>query len=200
MPPANTERRSALADVAITVLAERGLKGLTHRAVDAAAGEPVGTTSRYFRTREALLQSVVEQCANQLVQQLEGATGVDIGSLSMDDLIDRLVQLIDQAMTANRARTLAMMELFVEGTRSADIWPPLAEATGAVLPVLRALLESAGLRPTERDVAGLYSTVNGLILTLLTHSVDALGLGSDPSPDQLVRTAIRGQLATVRRR
>ncbi|MBA0047398.1 TetR/AcrR family transcriptional regulator [Mycobacteroides sp. LB1] len=200
MPPANTERRSALADVAITVLAERGLKGLTHRAVDAAAGEPVGTTSRYFRTREALLQGVVEQCANQLVQQLEGATGVDIGSLSMDDLVNRLVQLIDQAMTANRARTLAMMELFVEGTRSADIWPPLAEAAGAVLPVLRALLESAGLRPTERDVAGLYSTVNGLILTLLTHSVDALGLGSDPSPDQLVRTAIRGQLATVRRR
>ncbi|MUM18095.1 MULTISPECIES: TetR/AcrR family transcriptional regulator [unclassified Mycobacteroides] len=197
MAPVNTERRSALADAAIMVLAERGLKGLTHRAVDAAAGEPVGTTSRYFRTREALLRGVATHCANQLVGQLDAATGVTVGALSMDDLLDRLVQLIDRAMTVNRARTLAMMELFLEGTRSDDVRPTLAEATGAVFPVLRTLLESAGLRPTDRDVASLYSTVNGVVLTQLTLSADALGLGPDVSKDQVVRATIRAQLAAV---
>lgn len=197
MPPVNSERRSALADTAITVLAERGLKGLTHRAVDTAAGEPAGTTSRYFRTREALLQGVAEQCAGRLAGQLENAAIDNIGTLSMEELLDRLTLLVDQGMTANRARTLAMMELFLEGTRSAEVRPLLAAALDTVLPVLRALLEAAGLRPTGRDVASLYSTINGVVLTLLTHSTEALGLSPETTTDQFVRDALRAELAAI---
>lgn len=197
MPPVNTERRAALADVAITVLADRGLKGLTHRAVDAAAGEPVGTTSRYFRTREALLQGVAEQCAGRLAGQLDNAATADIGTLSMEDLLDRLTLLVDQAITTNRARTLAMMELFLEGTRSAEVRPLLAAALDTVLPVLRALLEASGLRPTNRDVASLYSTINGVVLTLLTHSTQALGLSPEATTGQFVRDALAAELASV---
>ena len=40
----NPERRARLTDAGLRVLAEQGLRGLTHRAVDAQAGEPVGTT------------------------------------------------------------------------------------------------------------------------------------------------------------
>ncbi|WP_109410483.1 TetR/AcrR family transcriptional regulator [Mycobacteroides saopaulense] len=197
MPPVNTERRAALADVAITVLADRGLKGLTHRAVDAAAGEPVGTTSRYFRTREALLQGVAEQCAGRLAGQLDNAASIDIGTLSMEDLLDRLTLLVDQAITTNRARTLAMMELFLEGTRSAEVRPLLAAALDTVLPVLRALLEASGLRPTNRDVVRLYSTINGVVLTLLTHSAQALGLSAEATTGQFVRDTLAAELASV---
>lgn len=199
MPPVNTERRSALADAAITVLAERGLKGLTHRAVDAAAGEPVGTTSRYFRTRDALLQGVAEQCAGRLAGQLDNAATDNIGTLSMEDLLDRLAMLVDQAVTTNRARTLAMMELFLEGTRSPDVRPLLDTALHTVLPVLRTLLEAAGLRPANRDVVSLYSTINGVVLTLLTHSTEALGLSPETATDQFVREALRAELAAVAR-
>lgn len=54
-------RREDLGDAAIAVVAERGLKGLTHRAVDAAAEVPAGTTSNYFRTRQALVDAVAER-------------------------------------------------------------------------------------------------------------------------------------------
>ncbi len=52
-------RREAIADAAVGVIADQGIRGLTHRAVDEAAGLPAGSTSYYFRTRAALLEAVV---------------------------------------------------------------------------------------------------------------------------------------------
>lgn len=54
-------RREEVSDAAVTVVASTGLKGLTHRAVDEAAGVPAGTTSNYFRTREALVAAVAQR-------------------------------------------------------------------------------------------------------------------------------------------
>ena len=53
--PLGAERQDAIADAAIHLVAIRGVRGLTHRAVDAAAGLPPGSTSYYLRTRHALL-------------------------------------------------------------------------------------------------------------------------------------------------
>ena len=47
-------RRAEIADAAISTLARDGMRGLTHRAVDRAAGLPEGSASYYFRTRQAL--------------------------------------------------------------------------------------------------------------------------------------------------
>jgi DNA-binding transcriptional regulator YbjK len=53
-----TGRRRLLLDAAVTVVAGGGLRALTHRAVDAAAGVPQGSTSTYYRTRIALLSAL----------------------------------------------------------------------------------------------------------------------------------------------
>ena len=55
------DRRTAVADAALEVVAANGMKGLTHRAVDEAAKMPPGTTSNYFRTRAALVDAVAER-------------------------------------------------------------------------------------------------------------------------------------------
>ncbi|NUP52351.1 MAG: TetR family transcriptional regulator, partial [Catenulispora sp.] len=52
-----TSRPDLIGDTAIALLAERGLRGLTHRAVDEAAGLPPGSTSNHARTRSALLET-----------------------------------------------------------------------------------------------------------------------------------------------
>lgn len=54
----NDERRAALLDAAIEVLAREGARGLTFRAVDAEAGVPAGTASNYFANRDDLLTRV----------------------------------------------------------------------------------------------------------------------------------------------
>jgi DNA-binding transcriptional regulator YbjK len=53
------DRRSQVTDAALDLVAEHGLKGLTHRAVDERAGVPMGTTSNSHRTRAALVDAVI---------------------------------------------------------------------------------------------------------------------------------------------
>jgi len=55
--PTNPERRTQILDTAIDILCDDGVGGLTHRQVDSRADLPAGTTSNYFRTRQALLEA-----------------------------------------------------------------------------------------------------------------------------------------------
>jgi DNA-binding transcriptional regulator YbjK len=61
-------RAELIGETAIEVLAAEGARGLTHRAVDRAAGLPPGSTSNHARTREALLA-----CALTRITELEAA-------------------------------------------------------------------------------------------------------------------------------
>jgi AcrR family transcriptional regulator len=56
-----SERRTEILDAALRVLAAQGMRGLTHRAVDAEIGIAAGSTSYYFRSRSALVAGCVER-------------------------------------------------------------------------------------------------------------------------------------------
>lgn len=62
----NDSRRRTIADAGLTVLAREGSRGLTHRAVDIAAQVPTGTTSNYFRSRDVLIEGLVERIGERL--------------------------------------------------------------------------------------------------------------------------------------
>ena len=63
---ANAPRREALLDAAISVIAERGTRGLTFRAVDTDAGTPAGTASNYFASRDEMIAQVFERIGDRL--------------------------------------------------------------------------------------------------------------------------------------
>jgi DNA-binding transcriptional regulator YbjK len=75
-------RTRQVGDAAIAVLAEHGARGLTHRAVDQAAGLPPGTTSNYARTRSALLgltlARIAELDATEGAEEAEGTAGLSL--------------------------------------------------------------------------------------------------------------------------
>src|SRR3954447_22805894 len=62
----NETRRALLADAGISVLAREGSRGLTHRAIDAEASVPVGTTSNYSRSRQSLVAGIFERIGARL--------------------------------------------------------------------------------------------------------------------------------------
>src|ERR671936_629242 len=72
MPP-NPERRAQILDAAIDILVDDGVGGLTHRQVDARAGVPAGTTSNYFRTRQALLEGTRRPELRPFLKELQAA-------------------------------------------------------------------------------------------------------------------------------
>lgn len=179
-----TTRRQLLVDAAITTLARRGMRGLTHRAVDHQAGVPEGSTSYYFRTRQALLQAVVERVA-----ELDGA---DLAARSAAataagpaDLAYAAAELIEHWTTAGRERMLARYELALEANRR----PQLREvfrAEGASLRALAAaILAAAGSADPHRQAAHLVAYLDGLIFEHLA------GAGTlDLSRDE-IRAALR---------
>src|SRR5690606_41664141 len=63
----NPERRQALLDASIEVLARDGARGLTFRAVDKEAGVPTGTASNYFANRDDLLVQAGHRYYERLV-------------------------------------------------------------------------------------------------------------------------------------
>lgn len=79
MTSAQRTRAELIADTAIEVLAGQGMRGLTHRAVDLAAGLPVGSTSNHARTRAALLRTALARIseleASELAATMSFAAG-----------------------------------------------------------------------------------------------------------------------------
>ncbi|MBX6722355.1 MAG: TetR family transcriptional regulator, partial [Dactylosporangium sp.] len=82
------------------------MRGLTHRAVDRTAGLPEGSTSYYFRTRQALLHAVVERLA-----ELDAAAVPALPDGDLDTLADHAARLMQHWLTAGRDRHLARYEL-----------------------------------------------------------------------------------------
>jgi AcrR family transcriptional regulator len=185
-------RRDDLLDAAISVLGERGIHALTHRAVDAAAGLPAGSTSNHFRTRDALLDAVVERFAAR-----ERANWEDIAAkvcpTTPRELARAMTAFAQDATGPHRTLTLARYAILVE----AGIHPSLRAqltATGArVNAWFTNWLRIAGSTDPERDAPVIMNHWTGLVLHQLADPDPAF----DPSAQitALVTTIVRPRSA-----
>ena len=106
-------RDERLLDAAIEVLGTGGIRRLTHRAVDAAATMPVGSTSNRFRTRDLLLVGVLRRILErETAAWTKVATRVPITSTSA--LAAALGQLLETQVGPDRVLALARRAIFVE--------------------------------------------------------------------------------------
>jgi AcrR family transcriptional regulator len=195
-----TDRFAVLTDAAIAVLAELGMRGLTHRAVDARAGLPQGTTSAYFRTRKALIEAVVRRLADLDRADLDRAD-LDRADLDRADLdradLDRaspgaasgspevpggvdavaagIAAVLDRWMGAGRDRTLARYACLLEATHHPELRAILAHGD-PFRAQAREMLAAAGARDPERAGVHLVACIDGLLFDRLA------GAGSRTAP------------------
>lgn len=167
MPPPNPQRRDHLADAAITVLAEQGSRGLTHRAVDTAAA-PAGTTSRYFRTRDALLNGVIERITHRLGERVDAYT---VRPISPADLEEALVAVLTMMLTDDRHDPLALFELHLESTRNPRLRHTLTDALHGRSDLIIRQCRAAGIDISQDDAMLLEMSVLGVLFTALTTGV-----------------------------
>ncbi len=166
-------RREETLDAAIRVLGGGGSRGLTHRHVDREAGLPSGSTSNYFRSREALISGIVTRMEELDYQDWAEQTQQDPVT-SLSELVEVLTQLVVMATTVGRLRTQARYALFVE-----------AAVAGGQSPIVQSIRRSrsnlvawgtaviAGLEPEAPDGAAelLVDYLDGVILHHLTGTV-----------------------------
>lgn len=167
---ANPYRRALIADAAVNLLAEAGSRGVTHRAVDARAGVPVGTCANYFPSRADLVVGIAERVFEVLrpdddrLADLAGLGEAEAGPAYAADVVERLL--------ARPAAATALVELRLEAARTPAVADRLA-------PFLRAELDAdvdfhtaRGLPGGRRRVILLHHLVDGIVLDALTTPLD----------------------------
>jgi len=118
--PDGEERRRLLCDTAIQLLADDGLKGLSHPKVDHRAGLPAGSTSYYFRTRAALLLATAQRVCQLDLADLSAVLRPPQEELAeaTSSVISPLAALIMLAAQEPRlSRTKARFELILQANR-----------------------------------------------------------------------------------
>ncbi|MEU6507430.1 TetR/AcrR family transcriptional regulator [Streptomyces sp. NPDC046942] len=165
-------RADRVADAALALLAERGMRGLTHRAVDEAAGLPLGSTSNVARTRQALLELAVRRHAEREARVLSLAEMPQPGA-GLDALADGLALAVHRSLTQGRALLIARYELALEATRRPEL-RAFYDRTGAVFKEqLAALLTAAGSPNPARHVLSLVAWADGLMFSCAAGSFGA---------------------------
>jgi DNA-binding transcriptional regulator YbjK len=165
MPALNPQRRDALTDAAISVLARSGTHGLSHRAVDERAGVPAGTTSNYFRSREALLAATAERIMHLHFSWLDEIRAQHGEELDRAQVIDVLVNVVDEAIERHSDRYLAMFHLSLESTYRHELAESLGRVVGLAHQLIHAAHTAKGTTPSPDDVALLHSSYIGLLFS-----------------------------------
>jgi DNA-binding transcriptional regulator YbjK len=155
------DRRTLLLDAALAVVADKGMKGLTHRAVDTAAGLSEGTTSNYYRNRAALVEAVLDR-----LEQLDAALLQDQGPAgppqNIEELAGQLAALVTALAGQHAGLTRARMALSLDKPES--VTAGHFRLVGGLEQAL-ATLGIADAAARARDVAD-YG--DGVLLHLLT--------------------------------
>ncbi|WP_460525503.1 TetR/AcrR family transcriptional regulator [Flindersiella endophytica] len=167
-----TARATALLDAAITVIAESGLRGLTHRAVDARAGLPNGSASYYFRTRSALLQGVLSRL---LELDNEDYVRFASGSLSRTGLTRTFVRIYQHWAGEGREQQYARYLIYLEGRSDPAVRDLLDATNHALADQLAALLEEIGVAHPRRDARLLIALLDGLLYDQLARPNPPVG-------------------------
>ncbi|KJK33334.1 hypothetical protein UK23_46550 [Lentzea aerocolonigenes] len=155
-------RKDLITDAAIELVAELGMRGLTHRAVDRKAGLPEGSTSAYFRTRRALIEGLVDRLAVQEQAEI---------FLDPEDPAGGLAKTLDSWLV-ERNRTLARYAAMLEATHHPELKSILVHS-----PRKRAaeMARALGHEDPERAGAHISAFLEGLIFYRLVGGGSTTG-------------------------
>lgn len=156
------DRRRHIARTALHVLATAGGRGLTHRAVDAAAEVPPGSTSYYFRTRSALLSACLADLVEQdhaeldLMQPLLAAVDAEVLAEAVGDLVCHW-------LTTGRERHLARYELSLESLRRPEVAEVLLVGGRAIRSRVADVLAGLGAPEALERADWLVACIDGIV-------------------------------------
>ncbi|ROS41826.1 TetR/AcrR family transcriptional regulator [Amycolatopsis thermoflava] len=181
----NEERRAALLDAAIEVLAAEGARGLTFRAVDKEAAVPAGTASNYFANRDDLLHQIAQRFYERMepdAATIERQRTAPRDRATYTQLMRELVARI----TAFPSGYLALLELRLEATRRPELRKLLTERVRADVDANVTYHEQSGLPGDATAVRLLILTLSWMIVEQLTLP-DVYG---EAERDELIAAAV----------
>ncbi|MFD0439301.1 TetR/AcrR family transcriptional regulator [Streptomyces chartreusis] len=163
----NPERRAALVDAGVEVLARQGARGLTFRAVDAEAGVPVGTASNYFTGRDDLLRQIDTRLHVRLAPDPDVIAGL-LARPKDRSLVTAFMHDLMARATRDRTGYLALLEMRLEASRHPELRSSFTKSVRGDLDEAIEFHRGAGLPGGDEVVTVLYLAMLGLLLEHLT--------------------------------
>lgn len=186
------DRKTVIADAAIALLASAGSKGLTHRAVDAQAGLPAGSTSFYCRTRQELLTlALLRHAALDMADLQADAHRMAQAEWHADDFIDLLAERVaDWLSPSKRARLVARFELFMMASRDPELATIVTQQRQHFLLATEAALSRAGVAEPATVAPMVLVLVDALLLDQIRASGPVLSLAQQKA---MFRMVLKGE-------
>jgi AcrR family transcriptional regulator len=197
VPPPNDQRRAELADAAIALLAEAGVHGVTHRAVEKRAGLPTGTASNYFRSREALLVAAAERVVAlhhadmRVVEQAYPAVTAGPRGGTAEQVTELLTGSLLAAATTHRDRYLAIFELRMESLRRPALAGTLTELLDGSVRFTADHHAALDLDIAPEAIPALVALYGGALFALVTS---APGEVTEEAVRDIAEAIVRGAL------
>lgn len=159
------ERRDRLIDAALTVVAERGVAGTSHREIARAADVPLGSMTYHFASLDEVLVEAFTRHAEAVAaifdQRLAAAN-------DRDQAIEAVITLVSEDVFGSSRDLVLSVELYAAAARN----PALRTVTQAWMERSRRALERHFDEGTAREIDAL---IEGLTLhnSLSTHPMSA---------------------------
>lgn len=158
-----SDRRTQIAEAGVRILALRGVRALTHRAIDEELELPPGSTSYYARTRRDLIELIVAHLAGRDEGELIAPRlpAVLTSAVVADLLVDAL-ETSAADPDAHRARLLLLLEYHHDAELRAAL-APRPEVRRAFRTTASAILELLEVEDPGSHAGTLVDLLDGLL-------------------------------------
>ncbi|WP_280339379.1 TetR/AcrR family transcriptional regulator, partial [Nocardia neocaledoniensis] len=190
----STDRRALIVAGAIELIATRGIRALTHRALDAHLALPLGSTSYYFRTRQALIEAVADgitaRSAADFTTMSGGGALPDTPAVRRPELAAAIATWLDQLLTRRRSELIARHALIIEVLSEPDLHARLA---GSLFSLDRAtdLFIALGVTAPQETAADFLALLEGLIFDRVAGARARAPAGAAPHGARRARPLAR---------
>ena len=154
--------RDALLSAVIDVVAEKGLRGVTYRAVAARAGVNHALVTHHFGSLEGLLAATMEWAVQRSIQEtgLAGIADFD------EDFADSLIATV----SAEPELQLFQFEMILESRRNPQIRSMVERLYENYVTTVEEALSKRGLDTSGEASLAIFAALDGLMLQFLTIS------------------------------
>ncbi|GAA0955653.1 TetR/AcrR family transcriptional regulator [Actinocorallia libanotica] len=187
------EARERILDAALRLIGERGVGGLSNRAVAASAGVSLGTLTYHFGSQTDLLRECLDRFVDTELDRITRTALALAGDVRSPE------QAADEAERAivaftNEPEQIANLELHLQAARDPALRPAAERSLAAYDRLATSILTALGVPEPERHAPTVVTLLYGLAVRRLATG-DAAATGTA----EALRTVLTGVLAEAAR-
>lgn len=185
-----TDRRAALVDAAIDVIATRGIRALTHRALDTALDLPGGSASYYFRTKRALIEAIADRITTRSRDDFTAAELAPSAPIDPEATAQAIASWLDRLLVERRNHLVVRHALIIELLGDPELHRWLAHSLFSTERA-RDLFHTLNFPDPDTAAADFIAVLEGVVFDRFAGARAHFPAGTQDSIDQLAAALAR---------